>query len=211
MFFSGTSIAGLIGSRDYGVAKKVNMIDIKVMKSDGRGRLSWVLRGIDYVLRSKRMSNRPAVINMSFTTHFNNVFDRAVQNAIDMNIPVIVSAGNQNTTACTYSPATVKEVLVVGSFDDRKDALAEFTNWGPCVDVFAPGVDVSSLDASAAVSSEEIVDSSYYNLAPAMKFSGTSVSSAIGSGLVAYFMGMGYSGLQAIEHVSIHESKIRNY
>lgn len=193
----------MIGSRDYGVAKKANLIDIKVIQSDGRGRLSWVLRGIDYVLRSKRMSNRPAVINMSFATPRNSVFNRALQNVISMDIPVVAAAGNQNTTACRYSPASAEDVLVIGSFDDHGDMLAEFTNWGRCVDAFAPGVDVDSLDAHAAAPRRESANTRNGRVAPAVTLSGTSVSSAIGSGLVAYFMGMGDSGSQAVERVSI--------
>lgn len=163
------------------------MIDIKVVKSDGRGRLSWVLRGIDYVIRAKKMTNRPAVINMSFATMRNNVFNRAIQNVINMDIPVVASAGNQNMTACRYSPASVPDVLVLGSFDDKTESLAPFSNWGQCVDAFASGVNVDSLD----VHSNGLVT-----------FSGTSVSAALGSGLVAYFMGMGDPGAQAVERVS---------
>lgn len=180
-------MAGLIGSSTHGVAKKVNLIDIKVVRADGKGRLSWVLRGIDYVIRAKRLTNRPAVINMSFATVRNNVFNRAIQNVINSNIPVVASAGNQNVTACRYSPASVPDVLVIGSFDDRTEALAPFTNWGQCVDAYAPGVNVDSLDAR----SNQLVT-----------FSGTSVSSALGSGLVAYFMGMGDPGSQAVDRVS---------
>lgn len=183
----GTFIAGLIGSTTHGVAKKANLVDIKVVKADGRGRLSWVLRGIDYVIRAKRMTNRPAVINMSFATIRNNVFNRAIQNIINMDIPVVASAGNQNVSACKYSPASVPDVLVIGSFDDRTESLAPFTNWGLCVDAFAPGVNVDSLDAHTDGT---------------VTFSGTSVSSAIGSGLVAYFMGMGDTGALSVERVS---------
>lgn len=163
------------------------MIDIKVVRADGKGRLSWVLRGIDYVIRVKRLTNRPAVINMSFATMRNTVFNRAIQNLINSDIPVVASAGNQNVSACRYSPASVPDVLVIGSFDDRTDSLASFSNWGQCVDAFAPGVNVDSLDA-------------YNN--KVVTFSGTSVSAAIGSGLVAYFMGMGDPGSQAVDRVS---------
>lgn len=163
------------------------MIDVKVVRSDGKGRLSWVLRGIDYVIKAKRMTNRPAVINMSFATLRNNILNRAIQNVINMDIAVVASAGNQNVNACRYSPASVPNVLVLGSFDDRTDTVAPFSNWGQCVDGFAPGVNVDSLDSR----SNGLVS-----------FSGTSVSSALGSGLVAYFMSMGDPGSQAVDRVS---------
>lgn len=184
-------MAGLIGSSTHGVAKKANMIDVKVVDGDGKGRLSWVLRGIDYVIRAKKMSNRPSVISMSFATVRNNIFNRAIQNAIHMEIPVIASAGNQNSNACKYSPASVPDVLVVGTFDDATDTLAPFSNWGQCVDAFAPGVAIESLDSQSS---------------GLVLFSGTSVSSAIGAGLVAYFMGMGDTGSQAIFRVSLRIS-----
>lgn len=168
------------------------MIDVKVISSDGYGRLSWVLRGIDYVIKVKEMSNRPAVINMSFATMRNNIFNRAIQNAINMDVPVVASAGNQNTAACRYSPASVPSALVIGSFDDRTDELAHFSNWGECVDAFAPGVDVVSLNN---------YDDGF------TQYTGSSFSSAIGAGLVAYFMGMGDSGNQAVERVRLQGSR----
>lgn len=140
---------------------------------------------------------------MSFATPRNSVFNRALQNVISMDIPVVAAAGNQNTTACRYSPASAEDVLVIGSFDDHGDMLAEFTNWGRCVDAFAPGVDVDSLDAHAAAPRRGSANTRNGRVAPAVTLSGTSVSSAIGSGLVAYFMGMGDSGSQAVERVSI--------
>jgi subtilase-type proteinase RRT12 len=148
---------------------------------------------------------------MSFATLRNNIFNRALQNVISMDIPVVAAAGNQNTTACLYSPASAEDVLVVGSFDDREDTLAEFINWGRCVDAFAPGVDVDSLDAHAAIPRRGGANTRNGRLAPAVSFSGTSVSSAIGSGLVAYFMGMGDSGLQAVDRVSIQAEKSFNF
>lgn len=164
----------------------MNIIDVKVIGADGRGKLSNVLRGIDYTIRAKQQSNRPALINMSFVSVRNNVFNRAIRSVLAMNIPVITGAGNQDTSACRMSPASVPGVFVVGAFDDRTETVAPFSNWGQCVDVFAPGVNVDSLDKS----------SNGY-----VRFSGTSVSSGIGAGLIAYYMGMGLDGKQATNKV----------
>lgn len=182
----GTFIAGVIGSKTHGVAKRANIIDVKVIGADGIGKLSRVLRGIDYVIKMKTQTNRPAVINMSFATVRNNLFNRAIQSVMNMDVPVVTGAGNQDTSACRTSPGSVPGVLVIGAFDDRTDTIASFSNWGQCVDAFAPGVDVDSLANS---------DEAY------VQFSGTSVSSAIGSGLVAYFMGMGDLGHLAVTRV----------
>lgn len=182
----GTFVAGVIGSKTHGVAKRANIIDIKVIGANGKGKLSRVLKGIDYVIRMKEQSNRSAVINMSFSTMRNNVFNRAIQAVMEMDVPVVTAAGNQDISACRMSPASVPNVLVVGAFDDRTDTIASFSNWGQCVDAFAPGVNVDSLEHKG--------DSF-------VRFSGTSVSSAIGSGLVAYFMGMGDLGIEAVDRV----------
>lgn len=162
------------------------MVDVKVIGENGRGKLSHVLKGIDYVIRMKKQSSRPALINMSFVTMRNNIFNRAIQSVVSMDIPVVTGAGNQDTSACRMSPASVPGVFVVGAFDDRTETVASFSNWGQCVDVFAPGVNVDSLDNK----SEGYV-----------QFSGTSISSGIGSGLVAYYMGMGLDGYEAIDKV----------
>lgn len=162
------------------------MIDVKVIGSNGKGKLSNVLRGIDYVIKMREQTSRPAVINMSFATMRNNVFNRAIQNVIAMDIPVVTGAGNQDTSACRMSPASVPGVFVIGAFDDRTETIASFSNWGQCVDAFAPGVNVDSLDSR----------SNGY-----VQFSGTSVSSGIGAGLVAYFMGMDLDGFQSVSKV----------
>lgn len=138
------------------------------------------------ILSAQKQSNRPALINMSFVSVRNNVFNRAIRSVLAMNIPVITGAGNQDTSACRMSPASVPGVFVVGAFDDRTETIAPFSNWGQCVDVFAPGVNVDSLDKS----------SNGY-----VRFSGTSVSSGIGAGLIAYYMGMGLDGKQATNKV----------
>lgn len=138
------------------------------------------------MIHRHQQTNRPSVINMSFTAMRNNVFNRAIQALLAMDIPVVTGAGNQDTSACRMSPGSVPGVLVVGAFDDRTETVASFSNWGQCVDVFAPGVNVDSLDNRGA---------------GFVQFSGTSVSAAIGSGLVAYFLGMGDQGWGAIHSV----------
>jgi subtilase-type proteinase RRT12 len=180
----GTFVAGLVGSKTYGVAKRVNIIDVKTMNSAGRGKLSWVLAGIEYVIASKANRNRKSVINMSLGTPKSNMFNRAVQQIVEMGIPVIAAAGNADSNACRYSPASAHGALVIGALDDRTDSAATFSNWGECVDAFAPGVNVESV--------------SIFEGGSPVLYSGTSVASPVGAGLIAYFMGMGDSGDQAV-------------
>lgn len=186
----GTCVAGIVGSQTYGVAKNVNLISVKVINSEGRGKLSWVLQAIGYVIEAKTLSDRPSVINMSLGTPRNSILNNAVQQLYDMDIAVVAAVGNADSPACSMSPASASTVLSIGAFDDRYDTIASFSNWGQCVDAFAPGVNVASV--------------SYQDGSPIV-YSGTSVASPIGAGLVAYFMGMGDSGRQAVQRVSRHE------
>lgn len=190
----GTFVAGVVGSKTYGVAKNVNLINVKTMTSMGRGKLSWVLAGIEYVIASHSARNRKSVVNMSLGTPKNNMLNRAVQQIVEMGIPVVVAAGNADSNACRFSPASAHGALVIGALDDRTDSAASFTNWGECVSAFASGVNVESV----AISEDQT---------PVL-YSGTSVASPIGAGLVAYFMGMGDTGEQAMQRVK--DLRIKN-
>lgn len=134
----GTHVAGLAASKTYGIAKKANIIDVKVTGEDGMGALSSVLAGLEWAAAEIHRNGRPAVINMSLGAPKNSVFNAAVEAAIDSGIPVVVAAGNTNTPACLDSPASANGVLTVGAFDDRTDTIASFSNWGQCVDILRP-------------------------------------------------------------------------
>jgi subtilase-type proteinase RRT12 len=187
----GTCVAGVAGSQTYGVAKKANLIEVKTMDRTGRGKLSWVLSGLQFVLDNKNRRKHPAVVNMSLGSARSTVFNRAVEHLVSLGIPVIAAAGNSDASACRVSPASASGVFVLGAFDDRTDSVASFSNWGQCVDVFAPGVNVQSV----SIRKDDI---------PVL-YSGTSVSAPIGAGIVAYFMGMGDTGTGAVQRVSMNE------
>lgn len=180
----GTCVAGIVGSKTYGVAKRTNLVDVKVINDSGKGKLSWVLAGLQFVLNNRGRNSRPSVVNMSLGTPKNTMLNKAVQQLIAMNIPVIAAAGNSDSSACRVSPASADGAFVIGAFDDRTDSVASFSNWGQCVDAFAPGVNILSVA---------------YNGDTPVLYSGTSVAAPIGAGLVAYFMGMGDSGSQAVQ------------
>ncbi|CAN6608041.1 alkaline extracellular protease [Trichomonascus vanleenenianus] len=186
----GTCVAGVIGSKSFGVAKLANLVEVKVVSSDGKGKLSWVLSGIDWTIRSQSRTGRPSVINMSLGTPKNTMFNKAVQQAVEMDVPVIAAAGNSDTSACRISPASADTALTIGAFDDRTDTVASFSNWGQCVDAFAPGVNVMSVRLREEHESQ-----------PWVLYSGTSVAAPVGAGLVAYYMGMGDTGSKSIQRV----------
>jgi subtilisin family serine protease len=144
----GTHVAGTVGGRLHGVAKAARLVGVRVLDCDGSGSTAQVVAGIDFVARS---TARPAVANMSLGGAPSRAIDAAVNRAIAAGVTFAVAAGNENANACQSSPARVPAALTAGA-TDRADNRAVFSNFGRCVDVFAPGVDITStfLDSDTA-------------------------------------------------------------
>lgn len=142
-FGHGTYVAGIIGSSRWGVAKGVTLHSVRVLNCDGDALWSDIIAGIDWVTRN---AQRPAVVNMSLGGEANEAVDDAIRRATAANIPFIVSAGNDGDNACRYSPSRVYSALTVGA-SARRDTVADYSNNGSCVDLFAPGTDIPSLSA----------------------------------------------------------------
>jgi subtilisin family serine protease len=136
----GTHVAGTIGGNTYGVAKNVTLHAVRVLGCDGYGFESWVIAGIDWV---KRNRIKPAVANMSLGGPASAAEDAAVNAAIASGVTFVVAAGNENTNACVTSPARVPGAVTVGATDST-DTRASFSNYGSCLDIFAPGVSITS-------------------------------------------------------------------
>ncbi|KAJ3046604.1 hypothetical protein HK097_000710 [Rhizophlyctis rosea] len=139
----GTHVAGTIGSKTYGVAKKATLIAVKVLDSRGYGDTSGVIEGIEFVATEGPKSRRKTVANMSLGGPASKALDRAVQGAIKAGVVFAVAAGNSGRDACKLSPAGVPEAITVAA-SDKNDRLASFSEKGECVDVIAPGVDITS-------------------------------------------------------------------
>jgi subtilisin family serine protease len=137
----GTHVAGTIGGSTYGVAKKVALVAVRVLNCQGGGRLSDVIGGIDWAASDH--TSGPAVINMSLGGIASRSLDLAVTRAIGDGITVVVAAGNEGGEACLDSPAEVSGAITVGATTNN-DIRADFSNYGSCVDLFAPGVDITS-------------------------------------------------------------------
>ncbi|MEE1927754.1 S8 family serine peptidase [Streptomyces sp. TRM 70351] len=136
----GTHVAGTVGGQTYGVAKKVDLVSVRVLNDSGSGSNSGVIAGVDWVTRN---AQKPAVANMSLGGGANSALDQAVRNSIASGVTYAVAAGNSNANASGFSPARVAEALTVGS-STRTDARSSFSNYGSVLDLFAPGSDITS-------------------------------------------------------------------
>jgi serine protease len=137
----GTHVAGTIGSATYGVAKGVTLHPLRALGCDGSGSVSNIIKAIDFAATVAK----PAVVNMSIGGGASDAEDTAVRNAIAKGVVVVAAAGNDTKDACLGSPGRVAEAVTVGS-STKTDARSSFSNFGSCVDLFAPGSDITSLN-----------------------------------------------------------------
>ena len=143
----GTHVAGTVGGQTYGVAKGVKLVAVRVLDCNGSGTWSGVIAGIDWVTGQHQVGS-PAVANMSLIGSGDASVDQAVRNSIADGVSYAVAAGNGNIfgfaqDACKSSPARVTEAMTIGA-TDKTDRKASFSNYGNCVDWFAPGVGITS-------------------------------------------------------------------
>ncbi|AQV16821.1 S8 family peptidase [Acinetobacter pittii] len=136
----GTHVAGTVGGSTYGVAKKVSLVPIRILGCDGSGASSNVIAGLDWILKNGK---KPAVVNMSLGGEANASLDSAVENLFNNGYVMVVAAGNSNTDACSSSPARVSKAITVAATDST-DTRASYSNYGSCVDIFAPGSQINS-------------------------------------------------------------------
>ena len=137
----GTHVAGTATGTLYGLANGANLIGVRVLNCGGSGTNAQVIAGIDWVADNAVL---PAVANMSLGGGANQGTDDAVNAAVAAGIFFAVAAGNEDSDACTRSPAGAASAYTVGATEDTSDARASFSNWGACVDGFAPGRNITS-------------------------------------------------------------------
>lgn len=171
----GTHVAGTVGGSSTGVARGVQLVAVRVLDCSGSGSSSGVIAGIDYITTQKKASpSVPMVANLSLGGSFNASLNDAVTRAVAAGVVFAVSAGNSSTDACSQSPAASPSALTVGATESN-DGMAGYSNFGSCVDIFAPG--------SGIISSWIGNSDSYANL------SGTSMASPHVAGVAALILG----------------------
>ncbi|MCA1634771.1 MAG: S8 family peptidase [Acidobacteria bacterium] len=136
----GTHVSGTIGGSTYGVAKSALLRGVRVLNCSGSGSTSGVIAGVDWV---RQNFIAPAVANMSLGGGASSALDTAVNNLHNAGVTIVVAAGNENQNACNVSPARAANAFTVGSTTST-DARSSFSNFGTCVDIFAPGSSILS-------------------------------------------------------------------
>jgi cerevisin len=182
----GTHCSGTIAGKKYGVAKKANIKAVKVLKSNGSGSMSDVVKGVEYAANAhsekaaaakegKVKNFKGSVANMSLGGGKAQILDLAVNAAVDAGLHFAVAAGNDNADSCGYSPAGAEKAITVGA-STLADERAYFSNFGKCNDIFAPGLNI----LSTWIGSKYAVNT----------ISGTSMASPHICGLLAYFLSL---------------------
>lgn len=166
----GTHVAGTVGGTTWGIAKQVRLVPVRVFGCTGGSANSTIIAGIDWV-RANRVL--PAVANMSLGGGASTATDNATNNLINSGVTVVVAAGNDNANACNYSPARVANAVTVGSTTST-DARSSFSNFGTCVNIFAPGSSITSAWSTSTSASNTI--------------SGTSMASPHVAGAAALYL-----------------------
>ena len=136
----GSHVAGTVGGTIYGAAKRVKLVAVRVLDCSGSGSTSGVIAGIDWVTARRVL---PAAANMSLGGGFSASLNTAVENSIASGVVYAIAAGNSSADACNFSPASAPSAITVGA-TDITDTFASFSNFGTCVDINAPGVNITS-------------------------------------------------------------------
>ncbi|KAM5355225.1 hypothetical protein ACJ41O_001871 [Fusarium nematophilum] len=173
----GSHVAGTIGGATFGVAKKANLVAVKVLDASGGGSNSGVLQGMQFVIDDveKKGIKGKAVMNMSLGGDLSEAINRAIEALFNAGIVPVVAAGNENRDTALTSPGSAPNAITVGAIDGTNDERAPFSNFGPDVDIYAPGVQVLSVGITSDTATASL--------------SGTSMASPHVAGLAAYLMG----------------------
>ena len=168
----GTAVASLVGGKTYGKAKKTNLYSVRVLRCDTTAPWGIVLDGLNFVNEVIRKRGHNAIVVLAHSGSHSQAINEAIQKLNQKNVIVITAAGNNGNNACHNTPANSQHTITVGS-TDRNDKIAETSNYGPCVDLFAPGENIIAA-SNECDSCTEVT-------------SGSTLSAAITAGVVAVY------------------------
>jgi len=169
----GTHCAGSAAGKTYGIATAAKIKSVRVLSCGGSGAWSDVIQGLQFVANNQVKDNRN-LASLSLGGGYNQAVNDAIEDCIAKGVIVLVAAGNNNDNACNYSPASAPKVITVGS-TTTDDSRSSFSNWGKCVDVFAPGTNILS--------------SWYLSDTATNTISGTSMATPLAAGSIALMPG----------------------
>jgi aqualysin 1 len=171
----GTHVAGTVAGNTTGIARSAQLYAVRVLDCNGSGSTYGVIAGIDWVISQRNLNpGVPMVANMSLGGGLSASLNDAVRRAVEAGVTFAVAAGNDNTNACNQSPASEPSALTVGATDNG-DSRAYYSNYGSCLDIFAPG--------------SGIVSAYYYSTSSYASMSGTSMASPHVAGIAAVILG----------------------
>ncbi|RKP08112.1 peptidase S8/S53 domain-containing protein, partial [Thamnocephalis sphaerospora] len=165
----GTFVAGLVGGKNFGVAKSCSMVSVKTLDSQGSAPSSKVIRAIQYVIdQHQKSETKKTIINLSLDAPRSRALNDAIAQATQQNITIVVAAGNGDDKgvpqdACNYSPSSASSslpVITVGAVD-KNDKVASFSNYGKCVTLLAPGTNLASISNKSPTSSAVLSGTSF--------------------------------------------------
>jgi len=171
----GTHVAGTVAGKTYGIAKALQLVPVRVLDCNGGGYMSDVVGGLDWAV-GHHADGVPAVMNLSLGGGANSTVDAALNAVIEERVTAVVAAGNESADACNASPARVPAAITIAA-TNKSDQQASFSNYGTCVDLYAPGVSIPSTWHTSTTATDTI--------------SGTSMASPHAAGAAALLISQG--------------------
>ena len=168
----GTHVSGIMAGTKYGVAKSASIVPVRVLDCAGSGTVAGLISGLNWAI-TNHTAGVPAVANLSVGAAVSASLNSAVASAVADGITVVVAAGNDNANACNYSPASAPSAITVGATASN-DTRSSFSNYGNCLDIFAPGTSISSAYKGSATA--------------VASMSGTSMASPFVAGIAAIYL-----------------------